>query len=131
MAVQPSASLAGCAEGIPLRCSLRRSLAGFIVLALISIALGVLVTDVLLDSGGLRHADNSTVKSLVAERTPFLTDASEVGSTIGGAPLLPILVGAIATRLRLPSQVADCGLRGLCVGCRVGHLQGHVARSTA
>jgi undecaprenyl-diphosphatase len=70
--------------------------AGFIVLALISIALGVLLTDVLLDSGGLRHADNSTVKSLVAERTPFLTDASEVGSTIGGAPLLPILVGAIA-----------------------------------
>jgi membrane-associated phospholipid phosphatase len=71
-------------------------LAGFTVLALISIALGVLVTDVLLDIGGLRNTDNSTVKSLVAERTPFLTDVSEVGSTIGGAPLLPILVGAIA-----------------------------------
>ena len=71
-------------------------LAGFTVLALISIALGVLVTDVLLDIGGLRNTDNSTVKSLVAERTPFLTDMSEVGSTIGGAPLLPILVGAIA-----------------------------------
>jgi undecaprenyl-diphosphatase len=71
-------------------------LAGFTVLALISIALGVLVTDVLLDSGGLRATDNSTVKSLVAERTPFLTDVSEVGSTIGGAPLLPILVGALA-----------------------------------
>ena len=50
----------------------------------------------LLDIGGLRNTDNSTVKSLVAERTPFLTDVSEVGSTIGGAPLLPILVGAIA-----------------------------------
>jgi membrane-associated phospholipid phosphatase len=71
-------------------------LAGFTVLALISIALGLLVTDVLLDIGGLRNTDNSTVKSLVAERTPFLTDVSEVGSTIGGAPLLPILVGAIA-----------------------------------
>lgn len=71
-------------------------LAGFTVLALISIALGVLVTDVLLHMGGLRNTDNSTVKSLVAERTPFLTDVSEVGSTIGGAPLLPILVGAIA-----------------------------------
>lgn len=71
-------------------------LAGFTVLALISIALGVLVTDVLLGMGGLRNTDNSTVKSLVAERTPFLTDVSEVGSTIGGAPLLPILVGAIA-----------------------------------
>jgi undecaprenyl-diphosphatase len=65
-------------------------------LAAVSIALGLLVTDVLLHTGGVAHADRSTVNSLVAERTPFLTDASEVGSTVGGAPLLPILVGAIA-----------------------------------
>lgn len=71
-------------------------LAGFAVLALTSIALGLLVTDVLLHAGGVARADESVVKSLVAERTPFLTDASEVGSTVGGAPLLPILVGAIA-----------------------------------
>ena len=71
-------------------------LAGFVVLGLISIALGLLVTDVLLDSGGLARTDESVVTSLVAERTPFLTDASEVGSTVGGAPLLPILVAAIA-----------------------------------
>ncbi len=71
-------------------------LAGFVVLGLISIALGLLVTDVLLDAGGLARTDESAVTSLVAERTPFLTDASEVGSTVGGAPLLPILVGAIA-----------------------------------
>jgi hypothetical protein len=67
-------------------------LAGFVVLGLISIALGLLVTDVLLDTGGLAGTDESVVKSIVAERTPFLTDASEVGSTLGGAPLLPILV---------------------------------------
>jgi membrane-associated phospholipid phosphatase len=71
-------------------------LAGFVVLGLISIALGLLVTDVLLDTGGLARTDESVVTSIVAERTPFLTDASEVGSTLGGAPLLPILVGAIA-----------------------------------
>ena len=71
-------------------------LTGFAVLALISIALGVLVTDVLLDVGGVRSADNSFVSSLVSERTPFLTDTSEVLSTAGGAPFLPILVGAIA-----------------------------------
>jgi membrane-associated phospholipid phosphatase len=70
-------------------------LAGFIALALIAIALGLLVTEVLLDTG-LARTDESAVKSLVDERTPFLTDASEVGSTVGGAPLLPILVGAIA-----------------------------------
>jgi undecaprenyl-diphosphatase len=71
-------------------------LAGFVVLGLISIALGLLVTDVLLHAGGLARTDESAVRSLVAERTPFLTDASAVGSTLGGAPLLPILVGAIA-----------------------------------
>jgi undecaprenyl-diphosphatase len=70
-------------------------LGGFVVLGLISIALGLLVTDVLLHTGGLARTDESAVKSLVAERTPFLTDASEVGSTLGGAPLLPILVGVI------------------------------------
>jgi membrane-associated phospholipid phosphatase len=71
-------------------------LAGFVVLGLISIALGLLLTDVMLDARGVARTDESAVKSLVAERTPFLTDASEVGSTVGGAPLLPILVGAIA-----------------------------------
>jgi undecaprenyl-diphosphatase len=71
-------------------------LTGFAALALVSIALGFLVTDVLLDIGGLRRADNSFVNTLVEERTPFLTDASAVFSTVGGAPLLPILVGVIA-----------------------------------
>jgi undecaprenyl-diphosphatase len=71
-------------------------LTGFAAMALISIALGLLVTDVFLDVGGLRSWDNSFVESLVDERTPFLTDASEVFSTVGGAPLLPILVGAVA-----------------------------------
>jgi len=71
-------------------------LAGYAVLALVAIALGLLVTDVLLTTAGLAGTDESTVRSLVAERTPFLNDASEVGSTLGGAPLLPILVGAIA-----------------------------------
>jgi membrane-associated phospholipid phosphatase len=70
-------------------------LAGFVVLALVSIALGLFVTDVLLHMGGVARADESVVKSIVAERTPSLTDASKVGSSVGGAPLLPILVGAI------------------------------------
>lgn len=71
-------------------------LAGFALLAMVSIALGLLVTDLVLDLGGVQRADNSFVKSLVEERTPFLTDASAVLSTVGGAPLLPILVGSIA-----------------------------------
>ena len=71
-------------------------LAGFAVLGLVSIALGLLVTDVLVNTGGLGRTDQSVVESITAERTPFLTDVSAVGSTVGGAPLLPILVGLIA-----------------------------------
>lgn len=71
-------------------------LTGFVVLAAISILLGLVITDVVLHATGVARADNSAIRSLVDERTPFLTDASEVGSTVGGAPLLPILVGAIA-----------------------------------
>jgi membrane-associated phospholipid phosphatase len=69
---------------------------GFVLLGLVGIACGLLVTDVLLHNGGVADTDDSAVRSIVAERTPFLTDASAVGTTLGGAPLLPILVGAIA-----------------------------------
>jgi undecaprenyl-diphosphatase len=71
-------------------------LAGFAVLAGLSLLLGLLVTDVLVHVGGVGRADESTIESLVADRTPFLTDASAVGSAVGGAPVLPILVGVIA-----------------------------------
>jgi undecaprenyl-diphosphatase len=71
------------------------AIGGLAVLALISTLVGLLVTDVLLKAG-LQSADESAVRDIVRERTPFLTDASAVGSTVGGAPLLPILVGLIA-----------------------------------
>ena len=75
--------------------------AGLAVLVLIGIALGLLVTDVLLHAGGLARSDNGAVGSLVAERTPFLTEVSAVGSALGGAPLLPIFVGTIGLVLAL------------------------------
>src|SRR4051812_32197085 len=71
-------------------------LAGFVLLAGVSMLLGLFVTDVLVKTGGIGRADESVVESIVAERTPFYTDASEVGSTVGGAPALPIIVGLIA-----------------------------------
>jgi membrane-associated phospholipid phosphatase len=71
-------------------------LLGFVVLGLLAITLGLLVTDVLLHAGGVARDDESVVTSLVADRTPVLTDASEIGSAVGGAPVLPILVAAIA-----------------------------------
>jgi membrane-associated phospholipid phosphatase len=71
-------------------------LAGLVALNVFALALGLVVTDVLLHAGGVARADDSAVRSLVTERTPFLMDTSAVGSALGGAPLLPILVGTIA-----------------------------------
>lgn len=70
--------------------------AGFILLAGVSILLGLLVTDVLTHVGGIGSADESFVKSLVRDRTATLNDASAVGSAVGGAPVLPILAGLVA-----------------------------------
>jgi membrane-associated phospholipid phosphatase len=70
-------------------------LAGYVVLASLAVLLGVFVTDVLVHTGGIGHADESAAESLARERTGFLTDLSSVGSTLGGAPVLPILVGVI------------------------------------
>jgi membrane-associated phospholipid phosphatase len=72
------------------------ALAGLTVLAGLAILLGLLVTDVLVDTGGIGRADESAVVSMVHERSGFLTDVSSVGSMVGGAPVLPILVGLIA-----------------------------------
>jgi undecaprenyl-diphosphatase len=70
-------------------------LAGYVVLATLAVLLGVLVTDVLVHTGGIGRADESVVESLVRRRTGFLTDLSSLGSTLGGAPVLPILVALI------------------------------------
>ena len=70
-------------------------LAGYVVLASLAVLLGMFVTDVLVHTGGIGRADESAVESLVRERTGFLTDLSSVGSTLGGAPVLPILVALI------------------------------------
>jgi len=70
-------------------------LAGFVVLGGLAILLGLFVTDVLVHTGGIGRADESAVESIVRERTGFLTDVSSVGSMVGGAPVLPILVGLI------------------------------------
>jgi membrane-associated phospholipid phosphatase len=70
-------------------------LSGFAVLAGLSLLLGLFVTDVLVHTGGVGRTDESAIESIVRERTPLLTDASSVGSAVGGAPVLPILVGVI------------------------------------
>lgn len=73
-------------------------LAGFLVLALASIALAYIVVHVLVPSSGvgLEGTDESFNDTLADERTGFLTTLAEIGSQVGGAPVLPIIVGIVA-----------------------------------
>jgi len=72
-------------------------LGGFLLLAAASILLGLFVVHVLASSGGLGLAgtDESFNATLARHRDGTLTTLSEIGSQVGGAPVLPILVGLI------------------------------------
>ena len=73
-------------------------LAGFVVLAVASILLALFVVHVLVSGSGLglEGADEGFIDTLADERTGTLTTFAEVGSQVGGAPVLPILVGIVA-----------------------------------
>jgi membrane-associated phospholipid phosphatase len=72
--------------------------AAFAVLIAVSLAVGYLLTHVLLTTGGLglASADEGSIRELVKERSGFLDTLSAIGSTVGGAPVLPLLVGLVA-----------------------------------
>jgi membrane-associated phospholipid phosphatase len=73
-------------------------LAGFLLLAAASILLALFVVHVLVSNGGLglEGTDESFNDTLAQHRTGTLTTFAEVGSQVGGAPVLPILVGIVA-----------------------------------
>ena len=73
-------------------------LAGFLVLAAASILLAFLVVHVLVPNSGLglEGTDESFNDTLAEQRTGTLTTFAEIGSQVGGAPVLPIIVGIIA-----------------------------------
>ncbi|HEU4658283.1 MAG TPA: phosphatase PAP2 family protein [Capillimicrobium sp.] len=79
----------------PVAVFLTALIGGFLLLAALSIGLGYLVTQLVLHTG-LGADDESFVRTLAQHRTPTETDLSEIGSTVGGAPVLPILAGLIA-----------------------------------
>lgn len=74
------------------------ALAGFLVLAAASILLALFVVHVLVSNGGLglEGTDEGFNDTLAEHRTGTLTTIAEVGTQVGGAPVLPILVGLIA-----------------------------------
>jgi undecaprenyl-diphosphatase len=92
----PAARFAGFAPGRPVAAFFAALLVAFVLLAGVATLLGLLVTDVLTDEVGLGGPDGDAVVALAAHRTPFLNHASAVGSAIGGAPVLPILMGVLA-----------------------------------
>ena len=67
-------------------------IAGWLLVAAISIGLGLLVTDEIVPTDGVASADQSFVESVVDERTPFLTDVSAVGSTVGSYVLVGLAI---------------------------------------
>jgi membrane-associated phospholipid phosphatase len=73
-------------------------LVGFLLLAAASILLALLVVHVLLPTSGLglEGTDESFNDTLAQHRTGGLTTLAEIGSQVGGAPVLPIIVGIVA-----------------------------------
>jgi undecaprenyl-diphosphatase len=74
---------------------------GILLLAGVSILLGLLVTHVLLTDAGLGGPDESFVRDLAQHRDGTLTTVSSVGSAVGGAPVLPIIAGLVGLGLAI------------------------------
>lgn len=92
----PAARFAGLLDGRhPALVFIAAVLAGFAAFAAVSAALGVVITELVLGPAAVRDFDHGSIRTLAAERTPFLTDVSFVGSSIAGDIVLPILVGTI------------------------------------
>jgi membrane-associated phospholipid phosphatase len=84
-------------EGHPVWTYLLGILFAFVAIAAGSIAVGLLVTQLLLHAHGVAGDDESLVRFLARHRSNGLTDASLVGSIMAGGVVLPIVaaVGAL------------------------------------
>jgi len=71
-------------------------LASLALISAVSIALGFLVTRVVLHDSGVSHWDEHVDAWLAAHRTPFRTHLSLIGSIISGGVVLPIVAGLTA-----------------------------------
>jgi len=69
--------------------------AGILLLAGLAMLLGLLVIHVLGTGAVLGGPDESFIRTLSHHRSGTLTDVSAVGSSVGGAPVLPILVAVV------------------------------------
>jgi membrane-associated phospholipid phosphatase len=83
----------------PVTVFLVASILGYLLLAALTIALGLLLTEVVLRSGGIASTDERFVAWLAAHRDPTRTEGSLIGSIIAGGVVIPIVVGVVAVVL--------------------------------
>jgi membrane-associated phospholipid phosphatase len=95
-------------NGRPVVVFLAAMLASLALISAISIALGFLVTRVILHVGGVAGWDEHVNVWLAAHRTPFRTHLSLIGSILSGGVVLPIVVGlsALASAVKRKWRVA-------------------------
>lgn len=83
-------------RGYPVLVFLGAMLGALALVSTVSIALGFLVTRVILHVGGVAGWDEHVNVWLAAHRTSFLTHASLIGSIVSGGVVLPIVTGLTA-----------------------------------
>jgi len=84
------------------------TVAGWIVLAALTVCLGLVLVHLLMPFHGIAGADEGLNDSLAAHRSGWLTTLSEVGSRIGDFPVIPAVValGVVAAVLARRFRVA-------------------------
>ena len=90
-----SERLGGLVDGHPVVTFFLAMFGGLLVIAALSIVLGLLVTHVV-ETGRIGAADERVNVWLAAHRTPTRTDASLIGSIVAGGVVLPIVAGVLA-----------------------------------
>jgi len=82
--------------GHPVVVFLAAMLASLALISAVSIALGFVLTRVVLHDGGVARWDEHVNAWLAAHRTPFRTHLSLIGSIVSGGVVLPIIAGLTA-----------------------------------
>jgi membrane-associated phospholipid phosphatase len=74
---------------------------GYLVLAAASVALGLLLTDVVLGAPGIERLDTRLPRWLAGERTETWTDLSWLGTEAAGGTVIPAAIGLAALAMAL------------------------------
>jgi undecaprenyl-diphosphatase len=86
---------AAVGPGHPVRVFLAAVFGGYAILLALTIAVGFLLTKVLLQIDGFAAWDERVSRAIVRERTGTTVDLSWIGSTLAGGLVIPVLVGVL------------------------------------